>query len=203
MSVRLGGPAGEPRVPPGSPEEIGRLNTLLTSAIGRAAGTPGAPHLFTTLARHRRLFRRWLRFAGALMPGGELPRRDTELVILRVAANCACAYEQRHHEHLARRVGLSPAEIARVADGPDAPGWTAREAALLRAADALHADRMIEDDLWAALRAEHPDVELIELCLLVGHYEMLAMTINSLGIQPDELGARRPSALGRLAGRRR
>ena len=62
---------------------------------------------------------------------------------------------------------------------------------------------MIEDDLWAALRAEHPDVELIELCLLVGHYEMLAMTINSLGIQPDELGARRPSALGRLAGRRR
>ena len=78
------------------------------------------------------------------MPGGALPRRDTELVILRVAANCACAYEQRHHEHLARRAGLSPAEIARVAEGPDAAGWSAREATLLRAADALHADRMIE-----------------------------------------------------------
>ena len=56
------------------------------------------------------------------MPGGELPRRDTELVILRVAANCACAYEQRHHEHLARRAGLTAAEFARVAEGPDAPG---------------------------------------------------------------------------------
>ena len=61
---------------------------------------------------------------------------------------------------------------------------------------------MIEDDLWAALRAELPDVELIELCLLVGHYEMLAMTINASG---PARRARRPppSALGRLAGRRR
>src|SRR4051812_12456768 len=136
------------------------------------------------------------------MPGGALPRRETELVILRVAANCACAYEQRHHEHLARRAGLSAAEIGRVAQGPDGPGWSARDAALLRAADALHAERTIPDELWTVLRAEHSDVELIELCLLIGHYEMLAMTINGLGIQPDELSARRPSALARLAERR-
>ena len=198
MSVRLVDPAGEPRVAPGSPEEIGRVNALLTSAIGRAAGTREPPHLFTTLARHRRLFRRWLRFAGALMPGGRLPRRDTELVILRVAANCACAYEQRHHERLARRAGLSAAEVARVAEGPDAGGWTGREAALLRAADALHADRTIGDDLWGALRPACSDVELIELCLLVGHYEMLAMTLNSLQVEPDQVPAGGPSGAARL-----
>ena len=75
---------GQPRVAPGRRAEIGAANALITSVIGRAAGTNRPPHLFTTLARHRRLFRRWLRFAGALMPGGKLPRRDTELVILRV-----------------------------------------------------------------------------------------------------------------------
>jgi hypothetical protein len=29
------------------------------------------------------------------------------------------------------------------------------------------------------------ETELIELCMLAGHYEMLAMTLNSLGVQPD------------------
>jgi hypothetical protein len=36
--------------------------------------------------------------------------------------------------------------------------------------------------------------QLIELCRLVGHYEMLAMTLNSLGVEPE------PSALARLSG---
>jgi alkylhydroperoxidase family enzyme len=175
-----------PRIAPGSRAEIGAVNALLAAVGGRVAGTAEPPHLFTTLARHRRLFRPWLRFAGRLMPGGRLPRRDTELVILRVAANCDSEYERRHHEPLARRAGLSAEEIARVAAGPDAPGWPDRDATLLRAVDELHAQRRISDDTWARLAAERPEVELIELCLLAGHYEMLAMTIASLGIQPDE-----------------
>ena len=70
---------------------------------GRRHGRP--PNLFSTLARHRRLFRAWLRFAGALMPRGSLPRADTELVILRVAHNSRCEYEWRHHERLGPRPG--------------------------------------------------------------------------------------------------
>jgi alkylhydroperoxidase family enzyme len=35
------------------------------------------------------------------------------------------------------------------------------------------------------VRAHLSETELIELCMLVGHYEMLAMTINSLGIEPE------------------
>ena len=75
-----------PRIAPGTLREIGPLNALIARAIGVATRS-GPPNIFTTLARHRRLFRRWLRFAGALMPGGRLPRVDTELLILRVAHN--------------------------------------------------------------------------------------------------------------------
>ena len=89
---------------------------LIARAIGLATRS-GPPNVFTTLARHRRLFRRWLRFAGALMPGGRLPRADTELVILRVAHNCGCEYEWGHHERLGRRAGLSAGEIAARARG--------------------------------------------------------------------------------------
>jgi AhpD family alkylhydroperoxidase len=166
--------------------------------------TGGAPpHVFTTIARHRRLFRKWLRFAGALMPGGRLPRADTELVILRVAHRCGCAYEWGHHERIGRRAGLSADEIARVREGPEAGGWSPRQRALLRAADELHDDRTISDALWEHLRAELSDVELIELCMLVGHYEMLAMTLNALRVQPDPLPAGPPARLRSLVARLR
>jgi AhpD family alkylhydroperoxidase len=174
-----------PRVPPGRRADIGPLNAVITGIAGRSIRRR-APNVFTTLARHRRLFRAWLRFAARLMPFGTLPRKDTELVILRVSDNCRCAYERDHHERMGRRVGLSDAEIARVAQGPEAPGWTPRQATLLRAVDELHAERTLSDATWAALHAELPDErQAIEFCLLVGHYEMLAMTINALGVQLD------------------
>lgn len=119
------------------------------------------------------------------MPGGKLPRRDSELVILRVADNTGCAYEWGHHERLGRRAGLSAEEVARVRSGPEAPGWSPRQQLLLRAADEMHADGEIGDELWAALAAELDERLLIELCLLIGHYEMLAMTLNTLRVQPE------------------
>ena len=179
-----------PRITPGGRAEIGRLNVALTRVLGAAAGG-GPPNIFTTLARHRRLFRPWLRFAGALMPGGVLPRADSELLILRVAHNCSCAYEWGHHERIALTAGLTREDVERVRLGADAAGWTARQALLLRAADELHAERTISAALWAQLSSQlSSEAELIELCMLVGHYEMLAMTLNSLAVEPDVLPAR-------------
>ena len=185
------------RITPGTPTDIGRVNTAITRLLGAATGGP-PPNLFTTLARHRGLFRPWLRFAGALMPGGTLPREESELVILRVAHLTGCAYEWHHHERLGARAGLTVQEIARAREGVDAPGWTPRRALLLSAVDELHRDGRIGDALWAQLVREWRDTELIELCLLTGHYIMLAMTINSLGIQldpvPDPHARRSPEA---------
>ncbi|HEX8804129.1 MAG TPA: carboxymuconolactone decarboxylase family protein, partial [Acidimicrobiales bacterium] len=152
------------------------------------------PRVFTTLARHPRLFRRWLAFAAALLFRGRLPPVDRELVTLRTAWRCASAYVWVQHVRLARRAGLPPASVARVPDGPGAPGWTPRQRLLLLAADEIHDHRVITDRTWAGLAVELDERQLIELCLLAGHYEMLAATLNSLGVQPE------PSALDRLDG---
>lgn len=192
----------EPRLRPGSRADIGPINALIVGVIGRAAGTRRPPNLFTTLARHRRLFRAWLRFAGALMPRGTLPRDETELVILRVADNSRCDYEWRHHERLGRAAGLTTADIDRVTDGPLADGWTPRRSLLLRAADELHDRRELSDGLWAELRGELSEAQLIELVMLIGHYEMLAATIASLRIQPDERRGSNPAPLPELVGKR-
>jgi AhpD family alkylhydroperoxidase len=179
-----GAVAGGPRIAPGTSREIGRINAGIARAIGLATRS-GPPNIFTTLARHRRLFRRWLRFAGALMPGGRLPRADTELVILRVAHVCECGYEWGHHERLGRRAGLSPQEIERVREGATAPGWSARQSLLLRATDELLERRTLADEIWDQLRPLLSDEQLIELCMLAGHYAMLAGTLNALRVEPD------------------
>jgi AhpD family alkylhydroperoxidase len=139
---------GAPRIGPGTPGDIGWLNALIVGAIARTAGT-SAPHLFKTLARHRRLFRAWLLFAGALMPRGSLPRADTELVILRVAHNCGCDYEWGHHERLALVAGLDTRDVERVRFGPNAPGWSTRQSLLLRAADELYRRRTARCRKWS------------------------------------------------------
>jgi alkylhydroperoxidase family enzyme len=180
------------RITPGGPEDIGRLNFAITRLIGALTGG-GPPNIFTTLARHRGVFRKWLRFASALMPGGVLPRIDSELLILRVAHNCSCDYEWQHHQRLGQLAGLSAEEIERVGRGPSAEGWSPRRTLLLGAADALHVESTLPDELWRPLRAMLSDAELIEMCLLVGHYEMLAMTANALRIQPDLLPPGPPS----------
>jgi AhpD family alkylhydroperoxidase len=173
-----------PRIPPGGRRSLGLGVWAFTRLAGRVAGT-NPPNLFTTLGRHRGLFAGWLLFAGRLMPGGRLPRRETELVILRVAQLRSCDYEREHHVRLGRRAGLTDEDLRRVATGPGAAGWSPRERAILTAVDELHATNDVSDAAWAELSAFLDPRLLVELVMLVGHYEMLATFIGTLRITPD------------------
>ena len=179
-------PAGdsEPRIAPVPPRELGPLARIVATVTGRVTGTP--PNIFTTLGQHPRLFRSWLRYSAHLMPFGKLSRRDTELVILRVAWQCRSTYEWHQHVPLALRVGLTPDEVAAVADRPAASGLTERQRALLAACDELLAARALTDTTWSAVRANSCDREAIELCLLIGHYQGLASAIGGLAIQIEQ-----------------
>jgi alkylhydroperoxidase family enzyme len=184
------------RIEPGGRREVG----LRTAALARGAGILGGHEpmrLFLTLGRHRRLFRGWLRFAGRLMPGGILPRRETEIVILRVAHLRANEYELGHHRRLGARAGLDRLDQERIEAGPEAPGFSARERAILIAVDQLHERGDLDDEVWAELRRHLDEREAIELLLLAGHYEMLATTIQALRLQPE---APRRGLLARLRG---
>lgn len=183
------------RIEPGGRRDVGTLVWAFSHAAGLRAGTR-PPGLFLTLGRHRRLFAGWLHFAGRLMPGGLLPRRESELVILRVAHLCDSAYERRHHTRIGRAAGLSAADLQRLPEGPDAVGWSPRERALLRATDLLHAEGDLDDAAWADLCEHLGERERIELCMLVGHYVMLATVIRALRIEPDPPRRRRAVAAG-------
>ena len=102
----------EPRIAPGSRTEVGTFAWAFAHLAGRVIRSD-PPHLFLTMGRRPALFRGWLRFAARLTPRGRLPRRETELVILRVAHLRDCAYEFEHHVRLGRR---NP-EFVEVVDG--------------------------------------------------------------------------------------
>ena len=175
---------GAPRIAPAQPRELRPLARLVARIAGRVSGS-GPPNIFTTLGRHPRLFRAWLRYSAHLMPFGQLPRRDTELVILRVAWQCRSAYEWQQHVLIALRVGLTPDEIAGAAESPSG-GFTQRQRTLLAVSDELLARRALSDATWNAVRATLGDREAIELFLLVGHYQGLASAIGALGIQVEQ-----------------
>lgn len=173
-----------PRITPGTRAQTGLFAAVVARAAGVVART-NPPNLFLTMGRQRKLFRGWLRFAGRLMPGGTLPRRETELVILRVAHLRRCAYEFNHHVRLGRRAGVSAEDVARLQEGPDAAGWSLRERALLSAVDALQRDGDLDDATWSALREHLDEVAAIEFLLLAGHYDMLATFLVTLRVEPD------------------
>jgi alkylhydroperoxidase family enzyme len=106
-------------------------------------------------------------------------------VILRTAWNCDSWYEWVQHVPLATRSGLTSIQITGSAEGPLYPHWTARQRLLVEAADELHTARVIDDRTWGRLSAELRTEQCLEVCFLVGHYEMLAMTLNSLGVEPE------------------
>lgn len=173
-----------PRIPPARFKDLGPINWGIWRVLSRASGVPDA-HLFSTLGRGGGLFRGWLHYSGSLMPGGKISRRDTEMIILRVAHLRRCRYEMDHHIRLGRKVGIDAAELARIIEGPDSPPMRPRARALLRAVDELIATKDVTDATWAELSLHLDHRRLIEFTLLVTQYDALATTIGTLRVPLD------------------
>lgn len=137
-----------------------------------------ASNIFATLARHPGLMRKWLPFGGKLL-GGKLPPRDREILILRTGRNCRTDYEFGQHVLMARATGLTDDEIREIVKG------TGPDELLVNAADELHRDSHLSDETWAALKDRYTEQQVMEVPFLVGHYHMVGMVLNSLGVERE------------------
>lgn len=183
-------PHRPPRISPGGRAELGPVTWGLLWLLGKRYKST-VPNIMLVLGRHRKLFAPWLWFASRLMPNGSLPAQDSELVILRVGARCGSEYERAQHVPLAKRAGLhgpiiewTTEPVDSSAPAPAGGGIDSDRATLLvRATDELIDEHNLSDEIWEQLAAIYKEHELIEFCMLVGHYVMLAGTLNSVGVQ--------------------
>ena len=179
---RTGVPLDEPRIPRVQKPWTDEQREILAprERNGQVLG------VWSTCAQAPKLCNAWLVFTDYLLQESTLPIRDRELLIMRIGWLNGGAYEWAAHSGLARSVGITNQDQIRILAGPGAQGWSGWDATLLKAADELHQDALISDATWEALASRYDTRQLMELVFTVGQYNMVAMYLNSLGVQFEE-----------------
>ncbi len=148
-------------------------------------GRPKGLNALGTFAHHPALAQAFNTFNGHVLFATMLSVRQRELVVLRVAVLRDSAYEWAQHEVLAGDAGLTPDEIAAVADAPDAAEWAPVDRALLRVVDELVRDANISDETWSVLAGELDTQQLVDVVFTVGAYDAVAMFFRAFRVDLD------------------
>ena len=195
----------EPRIAPVPESEWTDAQRAIVARFGPGGRATNALRVYL---RHPVLAENILPFEQYISTQSTLSPRHRELLILRTAWVCRSEYIWAQHAAIARAAGLTAGEVARIAAGPDAPGWDRFEATLLRAADELLVDSFVSDPTWRALMATYDTRQAMDAVFTVAEFTMIAGTVNSLGVPidaglADRLPAFRASAVSaKRTGRR-
>lgn len=149
-------------------------------------GRPKGLNVLGALAHHPELAHAFFTFNGHLLSATSLTPRQRELLVLRTAVLRQSEYEWAQHVVIAGDVGISRAEVAQIAWGPDSALWSPADAALLRTADELVADGVISDATWATLAENLSTQQILDVIFTVGAYETLGWMLRSFGVELDE-----------------
>lgn len=177
----------EQRIAPLPPEQWDEEQRDLMAPVVAGKGLArGVLNIFGTLIRYPKLYKRWAVFGNHTLFKTSLAPREREMVILRAAWRAQSRYEWGQHLSLGREAGLSEEEMERIKTGASDGAWSAADRCLLTAVDELVDDTLIADDTWAELKAIFAERQLMDLVFTVGQYTMLAMALNSFGVQLDD-----------------
>jgi 4-carboxymuconolactone decarboxylase len=181
-----------PRIDAIPAEKIGGETWEVVNRIRAAIGLGPAtelPEYTRMMVKHPAIFQRQMEM-GTTIFQGQLPARERELAVLRIAWLSRAPYEWGEHVGTGKRYGLTAQEVDRVTKGSSAPGWTMHEAAILRGVEELLADQALSDPTYAALAKSWSEPQLIEYLMMVGQYVATAFIQNSLRarLAPDNRG---------------
>ena len=166
---------------------------LLTPIIAQMKGNPLNVHKL--LANHPKLLDAWWNFRNYSVEGGDLGRRQGELVILRVASNLKSWYEWSSHVDRSLKCGIDLTEIENVNKKLDKNDWSKQEFYLLLAVDQLIEHKSLTNELYNKLRSYFSDRQIMDIVAIHGMYIILGCMINIWGLTLED------DILQRLPGR--
>jgi 4-carboxymuconolactone decarboxylase len=173
-----------PRITPLPAEEWDdAARAALSPLLPAARANPrDAGNILATLVRHQPLTRAYLTFNAYLLLNSTLSARIREVAVLRTALASGSDYLWDHHVPLAERAGLTSAEINQIRLGEPADPV---DGLVVRAVDELDGAHVISDETWTALGTHLDDDQRLDLIFTVGGYQLLALVVNTLEIQPE------------------
>ena len=177
--VQIPSHAAGPRVAP-VPEN---QRTDEQRTIAAKFSSSGIPNAVATYLHHPALADHVFPYERYASSDSTLPPRHRALVGLRTAWLTRSNYLWAHRAAESRRAGFTSGEFTRVAQGPDAAGWDAFEALVLRAADELHVDSFVSDATWNALKTFLDTRRLMELVQNVAFYNMVVRVLVPCGVE--------------------
>ncbi|BDX31092.1 carboxymuconolactone decarboxylase [Mycobacterium antarcticum] len=139
-----------------------------------------AGNAIATFVHHPELTQAYLGFGFYLLTRSTLPPRLRELAVLRIAHLAHCGYEWDEHVTIGQQVGLTLDDIDALQRGEASDDF---DRTVLHAVDELVENTGLSDDTWAALGERLDTRQLMDFVFTVGGYHMLAMALNTFGVE--------------------
>src|SRR5262249_43573941 len=140
-------------------------------------------NIFRTVAHSPLLLRRMLYFSDGLRNRTRLDPRLRELAIMTVGRLTNCDYEYVHHQALAKRVGVRPEQVERLAHWETDPAFNDQERAVIRYATEMTQTVKIADSTFDALRAFLDNEQIVELTMNTGFYNMVVRFLTAMQVE--------------------
>ena len=141
-------------------------------------------NLYRALGNHPALTAAWTEFANSIRHDSRTPRALREIMILRTAQVARSEYEWAHHLRMARKAGVSEAQIK------DLPAWktsshfSAPEKAALALSEAVTQGR-VSDEVYAEAMRHFDHHDYVELAIVASFYAMVGRMLDAMGVQLD------------------
>jgi alkylhydroperoxidase family enzyme len=150
----------------------------------------GMPHnavnVRATMAHHPSLARGFGGFANVVLNESQTPRRQRELVILRMGWNCQARYEFGQHTLFGLAHGVTADEVAAVTRPLIEHAWSDEDRVLLQMTDDLYTDDCVSDATWAELAERWSTPEVMEFVMAALCYRVVSGFLNTCGVELDD-----------------
>ena len=160
----------------------------LADAIAKIKGARGGRliNIYRLMLHSPALANAWFDLNQAVRYGTEIDGQNRELAVIRVAILNDVEYVQRAHgPAYALKEGLTPEQVAAIADWQSSPLFSPAQRALLAYTDAMTREIDVPDAVFAEARRHFSERQMVELSMLIGAYNMLTRFLKALKVDPE------------------
>ena len=166
-------------------DEAGDPEIKALAAQIRAERDGRMPNIYRMLLNSPPVAQGWLNLLTAIRHKTRLAGRYREFVIIRIADINGAAYERAFHVPLARKEGLTDAQIAAIADWQGAKVFNDAERAVLAYTDAVTREVHVPDAVFAAVSRHFDARGMTELTATIAAYNLVSRFLEALQVDHE------------------